>query len=552
MKRHLVAADADQIQHLLFRSSHLREVIGGSMLLSQFCKDGTNAALAKIGASSKADVIINDGGSFRLEFDSPDKAREFLEYLADSFRKETGGTLTVAGPIEYEDDESQTNNKEDGFKAKNEKLQLDLLNAKYCREGAEAEPQLPISAFCTSCGTELATDYATPTPELPKEERIQTYLCSNCQNKTKERQEQKHPFFNRYREAIQQWEKKLNRKTEYPFENPMDPAELIGSLDATQYVGYVLADANGMGRYFNKCKSKDDLAKLSDDLTNALWTSLAEPIPDLIERLIKRDKLKNLKNRMPIVPLILGGDDLLALVPARYALDIGRRIGKAFEDEKEMNKLGVTLGVAVIICQNHYPYTLAYERGHELLKQAKKLGKSLKSCKLSALNFEVIIGNELKASRADQAAKKNEIRSTLKPYWIGSKAEPNSLEVSNAGIHLDTFLEQRKNLKSIPKKRLHELRRFFDQEQANKPRDAAQWTKDFYEFRQRVKPENWADALNKTLAVLGVDSNNNWRSVLRRPKEDPYSASGMLDLIEAWDYAFQLHIEDKEYRVEES
>jgi len=36
MTRYLVAADADQIQNFLFRSSHLREVIGGSMLLTHF------------------------------------------------------------------------------------------------------------------------------------------------------------------------------------------------------------------------------------------------------------------------------------------------------------------------------------------------------------------------------------------------------------------------------------------------------------------------------------------------------------------------------------
>jgi hypothetical protein len=540
MTRHLVAADADQIQNLLFRSSHLREVIGGSMMLSQFCKEETNPALAKVIADFHGKVIINDGGSFRLDFGSDKEAKDFLENLADLFREEIGGTLTVAGPLGYEGNE---------FKTKNPELQLKLLNAKYSHTGAEAEPQLPISAFCASCGIGLAHRYDRPIEEKTEEEK--TYLCNYCREKA--RKNLGKPFFYEdYREAI---------KVKYPtrfaslegyLSNPMDPAELIGSLDATQYVGYVLADVNGMGKRFNECKSPKELTDLSKDLTSALWASLAAPIPDLIDRLKERDKLKALENRMPIVPLILGGDDVLALVPARYALDIGCRIGQAFEEEAKQRALNVTIGVAVIICQKHYPYTLAYERGHELLQQAKKHGKSQN---LSALNFEVILGNELKTSMADKAMKKKAFRSTLKPYWIGSRAKSNSQEIENAGIHFDMLLEQRLKLKDIPKKRLHELRRFFDQEQAGKlsqNEELPKWKKNFGEFRNRVKSEKWAVQLDKALEALGIAANNNWRSVLRRRQEGPYSAHGMLDLIEAWDYAYKLDEKDKDYQPKES
>jgi hypothetical protein len=37
--RYLIAAEADRIQDLIFRSSRLREVVGGSQLLSRFCQD---------------------------------------------------------------------------------------------------------------------------------------------------------------------------------------------------------------------------------------------------------------------------------------------------------------------------------------------------------------------------------------------------------------------------------------------------------------------------------------------------------------------------------
>ncbi|MBC6949463.1 hypothetical protein DWB58_16165 [candidate division KSB1 bacterium] len=537
MKRYLVAADADQIQNLLFRSSHLREVIGGSMMLSRFCKEETNPALAKIITDFHGNVIINDGGSFRLTLGSDKEAKDFLECLADLFREETGGTLTVAGPIEYNDGE---------FRSKNETLQLELLNAKYYRTGAEAEPQLPVSAFCTSCGIGLAAQYARPAWELPGEEK--TYLCNHCYDKAEDKLLKAHFFYQDYRDAIK---KKHAADFNKFLENPKDPAELIGSLDATQYVGYVLADVNGMGRHFNRRESPEDLTKLSNDLTAALWASLAAPIPDLIKRLRERksgerELIEKLENRMPIVPLILGGDDVLALVPARYALDIGSRFGEEFE--KHMN--GITIGVAVIICQKHYPYTLAYERGHKLLEQAKKHGKSLGTQKLSAINFEVILGNELKVSAEDEVGKEKEYHSSLKPYWIGAKANAESSESSHAGIHFDRILHHRLALKNIPQKRLHELRRFFDPRRLNelhKDKEREEWNKGFEDFLHRIKPESWASALESAIKELGP-----WRNIKRWPKKDFDPATGLLDLIEAWDYAYKLDKPDKDYQPKES
>lgn len=36
MARYLLAAEADQIQDFIFRASHLREVVGGSQLMTRF------------------------------------------------------------------------------------------------------------------------------------------------------------------------------------------------------------------------------------------------------------------------------------------------------------------------------------------------------------------------------------------------------------------------------------------------------------------------------------------------------------------------------------
>ncbi len=76
MIRYLLAAEADKIQDFLFRSSKLREVVGGSQLLTRFCDEAALHLLEKYGLP-KEDIITADGGGFRILFDDYDKAESF-------------------------------------------------------------------------------------------------------------------------------------------------------------------------------------------------------------------------------------------------------------------------------------------------------------------------------------------------------------------------------------------------------------------------------------------------------------------------------------------
>lgn len=532
------------------------------MMLSDFCNSTVSGIVKKLKNASDKDIIISAGGSFRLAFDDEQSACDFLEYLAEHYRKQTGGTLTTAGPVEYDKSGNATignpvaNELQNDFGAKNRALTLQLLEAKLNRAGAEAVKQMPITAVCTSCGTELAAKYDTPTRELPEDERVETYLCSNCLSKAEERHNQKSRVFNYYREAIQEWEKNNEKEIDYPLTNPLDPPKLIGSLDPTQYVGYILADANGMGKQFNKCESEGELRHFSEKLEKAMWVGLADPIAKLIERLDERKLLGKLEGRMPIVPLIVGGDDLLALVPARYALDIARRLCEQFE--KQMQEEKATLGLAVIICQNHYPYTLAYERGKYLLDQAKKRGKNLgQDSTLSAINFEMVVGNELKNESMKKSGQNSSgLSVSLKPYWVWEKIENKS--AASAGKSLSILLDQRLLLKDLPRKRLAELRRHFDLvpninklSGAVKSKILDKWYDDLEALQVRINsPE-----LNKAIFLLGNEKGKTlsemWK-IVSQPNQPSYPAHGLLDLIEVWDYAYKLDEPDNNYRPEAS
>src|SRR5215470_13693508 len=66
MTPHLLAAEADRIQDFIFCASRLREVVGGSQLLSRFCQEGTRALLQHYQGDLVQDLIVHDGGAFRI------------------------------------------------------------------------------------------------------------------------------------------------------------------------------------------------------------------------------------------------------------------------------------------------------------------------------------------------------------------------------------------------------------------------------------------------------------------------------------------------------
>lgn len=535
MTHYLVAADADQIQTFLFRSSRLREVIGGSMLLADFC------TRVKDRLGMQAEVIISAGGGFRVEFAEASQAEAFKEALAEAFRQETGGTLTVVGPEIYEDGD---------FQQANQRLQQKLAEAKLDRPGCEAVFHLPVAAFCASCGVEIATRYDTTMAELPLAQQQRNYLCDACRSKAEHRHAERSVFYAPFYTALSKESAKQpagakdwNHIRSRYWDIPSDPADTLGALDPTRYVAYLLADGNGMGRLFNQQKSPAELRALSDRLEQALWTSLAAPVPYLAQRIEERD----VQNRVcPVAPLIVGGDDVFAIVPARYALDSARLVCEVFEQQMEGK---ASLGIAVVICQNHYPYTLVHAFGEELLARSKRMGKSLGG--VSAVTFGVITGSELVELGLVNGGNAL-FRPTLQPYWVGRQANQHA----EAGMPLSMLLEQRLALKNLPGKRKAELRALFNPLEIGKLDGDAQrqqWEKRFDDLRTRLDGET-VKKLAAGLAAPDEDvkkSSAFWRTVTRPDENAPYRAHWLLDLLEAWDYAYRLDLPDMVYELEE-
>ncbi len=85
---------------------------------------------------------------------------------------------------------------------------------------------------------------------------------------------------------------------------------------------------------------------------------------------------------VPVLPLVLGGDDLTVICTGSVALAFTEAYLTAFEEETRGNKVigrtapdGLTACAGVAVVKPHFPFSAAYELAEELTREAKKAVK---------------------------------------------------------------------------------------------------------------------------------------------------------------------------------
>lgn len=535
MTHYLLAAEANKIQDFIFRSAHLREVLGGSQLLKDFCETAAPALLGEVTRAAgkpsgeAGEFIVNDGGSFTVDFVDKDVAERFSRALPDLYNRITGGTLTVAPLVLWSGEEAD-------FASANQDSRGRLNLAKRAGGPPVAGEHLPYAAYCASCGMALADAYVK-SPDQEAERG--NYMCPTCRKKAEVDVTLRDEFCkglgpDRY------------------FEVPRE-AERTAVWDSRGYVAYIIADGNGMGATFRLCRTQAALKALSAGLTEAVMQSLGVPAQGLIAR---ADEYQKYVTDVPTLPLIVGGDDVFVRIPAPYALDFALRFCQQYEDRvgalvrKVDPDAQATVGVAVVICKAKYPHYLAHRYGESLLKEAKQLSKqwARQGHVHSCVNFGIFLGSRL--AEQEHGAKNLEFQPSLKPYWISS-SNPDM------GLSLDQLIAARSVLRSLPRGRLAQLEELFAADkvpQSSTPEATARWQAQLERLLGRVASRSAEQhtALKGALTALGGDWLYPWRKVTRPGRGGgAFYAHGLPDLLDTWDYALDMSNQRADYLREE-
>jgi GGDEF domain-containing protein len=436
----LIAFDTDHIKGYVFGTDRLKEIRGASSRLDYLNRITMKALGDQLGAR----CVYANGGSGLFVIDS-DKADAFGMEVQEAYHRETGGTGSITWVVQKLPDDFVQDQDEDI------KPFLDLLSWKI-REakgvGAETVALLshPFLRPCASCGVEYAHDYDRHAG--PDERDL--LFCASCLQKREEDMRVKRRIDTLLGPKAKStaledtlWDRVIEelRKRNYKFfdwaERPSDFNEFTSFRGAKNYYGLIYADANSMGNIFDRpaygrLSIRKRIAKGVDD-------SVYEAVADAIARYLKmEDHLKPgtrwSKENPPPFPfdiLLLGGDDIMIVVPATVALDVALFISEKFHElTKPVDPLGIgyTLSVGVVLAPVKYPFGLLRKLAESTLKFAKKEGAKRRGAEdvngITLINFLIVTGgvpHEFKATYKEVFYNKQEktgekFYATLRPY----------------------------------------------------------------------------------------------------------------------------------------
>jgi hypothetical protein len=465
--------------------------LAGKKLRANLLNKNTNP---EFGNGSSIEVIIATSGKAILLVDKRSTAESIIREVTQTALRDMPG-LTIHGAISEEVDTNLSNvHKRIG------EVHRKLEGIRYRIPGNEERfPRLPFAAPCSTSGLPAQREgYYEPQKKVYSQ-----ISCTKSDNK---------------REGHERIKEILN------FSNLIDPEK----IESCPWTAVIHADGNGLGqifldfnnyagfdqngnwsgrRYLNQYREFSialDICTITATkiAIEHIWEFIAKQKAEEQQKRVSElssDELKKIP--LPVVPLVLGGDDLTVLCDGEYALKFTHDFLREFENQTEQNEvireivnnafgnrdkekptikhLGICAGIAII--KPHFPFHQAYELAEQLLKSAKQVKEKIKHMRggqkanlpSSALDFHILYDSaysELDMIREKLRIERGTTWLYARPYVVTSEEK---LKNANDSIWLDNHrfsqLENRvnrmrakdkddPNKRALPNSQLHNLR----------------------------------------------------------------------------------------------
>ena len=446
----LIGFDTDHIKSYVFGTNRLKEIRGASSILDTLNRTETRRIARKFGARA----IYAHGGSALFLVDDrqdskPGQAELFGRAVQRLYHEKTGGGASITYAIQSlpNDDE----HKEDILKATQldenttmaDMLKLLRLRLRQAKDslaldmGANEHPvqhetniALPSHALlspCESCGIAYAQDLWKDPDDLDEEEGR---YCRVCLSKRDEDRKVKNQLRTARKATLSDetlWGRIIRSLDEgyLPTTSrlPQRPKDFNTFREFTrgkEYLGLIYADANNMGKALEDLKTLEEVQNFAERIDNAVFKAMSITISA---------HLPLQKDVFPFDVLLVGGDDIVLVVPADKALQVAYTLADQFHQLTGTH----TLSTGVVIAPVKYPFGLQHTLVEETLKAAKKAtaqqtepDQNALNTKQSLINFVVVTGNTSLNYQKQYAAmhrkstpgSKHEFYATMRPYTL--------------------------------------------------------------------------------------------------------------------------------------
>lgn len=371
----LVAFDTNHIKRYVFGTSRLKEIRGASSLLDRLNRVET-VDIAKA-TDPGAETIYANGGSALFLVDTA-KAEQLGQAVQKCYRERTGGGASITYAVQPLPDIYDTRSIAEIMSAEIPDV-LKLLSRRVQIAGVShtnpiVSPSHPFLAPCSSCGVVYAEEIQLDSddPENPDNR-----YCRVCLEKREENRKVRDDIPKIIQISPKDplsdkplWEHMLGvlNKQKYDLsakpKRPEDFNFFARFAQGKEYLGLIYADANGMGKTRENIKSLQELKTFAETVDSAVFEAVGRAIA------------KHLPVQQALFPfdiLLIGGDDIVIVVPAAKALQVACTVAEEFFQQTQKK---YTLSVGVVLAPVKYPFHLQQELADEVMKAAKKAGST--------------------------------------------------------------------------------------------------------------------------------------------------------------------------------
>ena len=376
--RWLVLMDTDRIKDYIFATNRLKEIRGASLLLDRLNTQKSRDLLADF----DGEEVFIGGGGVLATFPDQARAEGYMAAVQAAYRKETHiATITgVAVPIPPG---------AGGEQGALRRVRAELRLAKGARAKTQALLTSPYFRLCQSCN-------CYPVVCIDKGDEI----CQACHAKREEAEQRAFPPYSGYskfaRRALALYgDDRWQRLTWVPAK-----LDRLEGPD-TSHIGFIHADVNNLGAFLEQQGSLADIEVLGKKVEEALEGALVDAVRKVGLKPRRRD---DGKEGWPFLIIIMGGDDITLIVPAKCAVPLANELCLAYEERIKaalgeatdvqgdpVGKLALSAGV-VIAKPAHPAYALA-DRAEDLVRSAKRRSRELEAKgygPIPTLDFQVV------------------------------------------------------------------------------------------------------------------------------------------------------------------
>jgi len=425
MGRHLFITETPSIKKYVFGTDKLKEMVGASIILNELNIGKTEEVLKNALGKNRVKKVYANGGSGQFILSDCDEkdiecVGQKLECLYTENTKGGANLLWAYAPYSSPENEYQ------------EALELAYYNMIVKRESQSflwPPVHMPYYKDCKSCSNGIAT--------IKSNEEDDEWLCEVCNSKRKSSKN-----LGLWRDLCKYLKKATLTYDECIKLRPNDFQEIGAFSRKLGYIGVVYADGNSMSKHIKSIDTNDNFKSFSDIIDNAIKKACFHAL----EKYCSEER-----GVIPAQILILGGDDLVVVLPADRAMDFALSVADKFteitknkflENEKLSNLFngqGITISTGVAIGKDSQPFRILLEQAEGLLKLAKEKGAEKDGGNIpdSYIDFHIssqsawvdinVVRNE------EYVCKKDNLFRTMRPYSLedAKKLLENARKLSN-------------------------------------------------------------------------------------------------------------------------